>query len=98
MPQKALLKEFDILFWSQSPVKLHHLTPITHYTLSLQRNPAPLFSGISTFSKVHELHPSGALTQHNNDTMVVKIRLARFGRRKAPFYNIVVAQARSVSQ
>jgi ribosomal protein S16 len=26
--------------------------------------------------------------------MVVKIRLARFGRRKAPFYNIVVAQAR----
>jgi hypothetical protein len=92
------LKEFDILFWSQSPVKLHHLTPITHYTLSLQRNPAPLFSGISTFSKVHELHPSGALTQHNNDTMVVKIRLARFGRRKAPFYNIVVAQARSVSQ
>ncbi|KAG9237939.1 ribosomal protein S16, mitochondrial [Amylocarpus encephaloides] len=27
--------------------------------------------------------------------MVVKIRLARFGRRKAPFYNIVVAQARS---
>ena len=28
-------------------------------------------------------------------TMVVKIRLARFGRRKAPFYNIVVAHARS---
>lgn len=28
------------------------------------------------------------------NTMVVKIRLARFGRRKAPFYNIVVAQAR----
>jgi len=28
-------------------------------------------------------------------TMVVKIRLARFGRRKAPFYNIVVAQART---
>ncbi|RYP08542.1 hypothetical protein DL765_008747 [Monosporascus sp. GIB2] len=27
--------------------------------------------------------------------MVVKIRLARFGRRNAPFYNIVVAQARS---
>ncbi|TVY94377.1 Ribosomal protein S16, mitochondrial [Lachnellula willkommii] len=27
--------------------------------------------------------------------MVVKIRLARFGRRKAPFYNIVVAQART---
>lgn len=28
--------------------------------------------------------------------MVVKIRLARFGRSKAPFYNIVVAQARYV--
>lgn len=28
--------------------------------------------------------------------MVVKIRLARFGRRRAPFYNIVVAQARFV--
>ena len=28
--------------------------------------------------------------------MVVKIRLARFGKRNAPFYNIVVAQARYV--
>ena len=28
--------------------------------------------------------------------MVVKIRLARFGKRHAPFYNIVVAQARYV--
>ncbi|KAI9743371.1 MAG: 37S ribosomal protein S16, mitochondrial [Claussenomyces sp. TS43310] len=27
--------------------------------------------------------------------MVVKIRLARFGKRKAPFYNIVVAHART---
>ncbi|KAI0116672.1 ribosomal protein S16, mitochondrial [Hypoxylon sp. NC0597] len=27
--------------------------------------------------------------------MVVKIRLARFGRRNAPFYNIVVAHART---
>ncbi|KAI9882985.1 MAG: Ras- protein rsr1 [Watsoniomyces obsoletus] len=27
--------------------------------------------------------------------MVVKIRLARFGKRNNPFYNIVVAQARS---
>ena len=26
--------------------------------------------------------------------MVLKIRLARFGKRNAPFYNIVVAQAR----
>lgn len=29
--------------------------------------------------------------------MVLKIRLARFGKRNAPFYNIVVAQARFVS-
>ena len=28
--------------------------------------------------------------------MVIKIRLARFGKRNAPFYNIVVAQARYV--
>ncbi|KAI9850665.1 MAG: 37S ribosomal protein S16, mitochondrial, partial [Thelocarpon superellum] len=27
--------------------------------------------------------------------MVVKIRLARFGKRNAPFYNIVVAHART---
>jgi len=27
--------------------------------------------------------------------MVVRIRLARFGRKRAPFYNIVVAQART---
>lgn len=31
------------------------------------------------------------------ETMVLKIRLARFGKRNAPFYNIVVAQARFVS-
>lgn len=29
--------------------------------------------------------------------MVVRIRLARFGKRNAPFYNIVVSQARSFS-
>lgn len=38
-------------------------------------------------------HPA-VLGQIIHLTMVVKIRLARFGRRKAPFYNIVVAQAR----
>jgi len=30
----------------------------------------------------------------NRTTMVVKIRLARFGRVNEPFYNIVVAHAR----
>jgi hypothetical protein len=36
-------------------------------------------------------------TQHNlprPSAMVLKIRLARFGKRHAPFYNIVVAHAR----
>lgn len=31
---------------------------------------------------------------HQPETMVIKIRLARFGRRNLPFYNIVVAHAR----
>ena len=30
--------------------------------------------------------------------MVLRIRLARFGKKHAPFYNIVVAHARYVSQ
>lgn len=35
---------------------------------------------------------------HNHTTtMVLKIRLARFGRTNAPFYNIVVAHARYLS-
>jgi len=38
-----------------------------------------------------------ALLYTSATTMVVKIRLARFGRRKAPFYNIVVAHARFVN-
>jgi hypothetical protein len=32
-----------------------------------------------------------------SDTMVVRIRLARFGRAHSPFYNIVVTQARFVA-
>jgi hypothetical protein len=31
---------------------------------------------------------------HASRTMVVRIRLARFGKRHKPFYNIVVTQAR----
>lgn len=30
----------------------------------------------------------------SHTVMTIKIRLARFGRRNAPFYNIVVAHAR----
>jgi hypothetical protein len=35
---------------------------------------------------------------HTPCTMVLRIRLARFGKKHAPFYNIVVAHARYVSQ
>jgi hypothetical protein len=31
---------------------------------------------------------------HASNTMVVRIRLARFGKRHRPYYNIVVAHAR----
>ncbi|KAK8123127.1 ribosomal protein S16 [Apiospora sp. TS-2023a] len=34
-------------------------------------------------------------TPNPNASMTIKIRLARFGRRNAPFYNIVVAHART---
>lgn len=47
-------------------------------------------------SEISNDHLLTAPTIVNPHTMVVKIRLARFGRRKAPFYNIVVAQARFV--
>ena len=33
-------------------------------------------------------------TSHSFAAMVVKLRLARFGRKNSPFYNIVVAHAR----
>ena len=35
------------------------------------------------------------LSHFPSTQMVVKIRLARFGKKHAPIYNIVVAQARS---
>ena len=42
-----------------------------------------------------ELHIEQPKTDRINAfIMVVRIRLARFGKRNAPFYNIVVAQAR----
>ncbi len=44
-------------------------------------------------SQMHTCTPGSQCT-----VMVVKIRLARFGKRNAPFYNIVVAQARSAVQ
>lgn len=42
-----------------------------------------------------ELPSNSKITPPQIPSMVLKIRLARFGKRNAPFYNIVVAQARS---
>lgn len=39
-----------------------------------------------------------AASLNARDAMVVKIRLARFGRTNAPFYNIVVAHARYAAE
>jgi hypothetical protein len=39
-------------------------------------------------------HCSATSQRSNTSTMVLKIRLARFGKKHAPFYNIVVAHAR----
>ena len=38
------------------------------------------------------------ITISQHPTMVLRIRLARFGKKHSPFYNIVVAHARYVSQ
>lgn len=47
---------------------------------------------------LHQKRYSTSVTFHENQfAMVVKIRLARFGKRNLPFYNIVVAHARYVS-
>ena len=51
--------------------------------------------GSQKSSLLHSPAPASTSTQTSH-IMVVKIRLARFGRRRAPFYNIVVAQARFV--
>ena len=49
----------------------------------------------SPISNVFRFEHSASEISHAS--MVVKIRLARFGKRNAPFYNIVVAQARYVA-
>ena len=38
--------------------------------------------------------PSPSPSPNPEDSMVVKIRLSRFGKRRQPIYNIVVSQAR----
>jgi small subunit ribosomal protein S16 len=59
----------------------------------------PYFQGIHISHQlfgllVSEQPPANAPHKLHNITMVVRIRLARFGKRNSPFYNIVVAHAR----
>ncbi len=49
-----------------------------------------------SWSEIHQSLYCTVLPEIFANKMVVKIRLARFGRRKAPFYNIVVSHARFV--
>lgn len=62
-----------------------------HGETTLRRNLAHRFSPASFRFRFTSL--LGAFPRRP-DAMVLKIRLARFGRRNAPFYNIVVAHAR----
>ena len=58
----------------------------------MPQNPAPAKNPPTLTKLLSSLHQS--IASHCIAAMVVKIRLARFGRRNSPFYNIVVAQAR----
>ena len=67
-------------------------------TLSgIQKNPARAPRHLRTRDLVEPQNRSNQGSKplcHATDTMVVKIRLARFGRTNTPFYNIVVSHAR----
>lgn len=80
----------------------HHVTSLTVDDLLLSKS-APLSAVICdhTCARDFPITESSGQTsesvQHKStlqSVMVVKIRLARFGKRHAPFYNIVVAHAR----
>lgn len=58
-------------------------TPAPHRTSTPTRSPSPPQT------------PDTNTNTNTNTAMVVRLRLARFGRRHAPVYNIVVAHARS---
>lgn len=56
----------------------------------------PKFPQLAVAANRHPVEgaPIPITTPTTTPTMVLKIRLARFGRTNAPFYNIVVAHAR----
>jgi hypothetical protein len=62
----------------------------------------PKGAGKSSASQKFHLNPPHITSQpalapkQTHITMVLRIRLARFGKKHAPFYNIVVAHARYV--
>lgn len=64
---------------------------ILEMELSLQWQPRA-----SSIQYLRSIVVTGLNSHTYYTAMVVKIRLARFGRKNAPFYNIVVAQARLV--
>lgn len=76
------------LVWMVSRVELVYSMPPAPDRTREKDNSA--LSNTTQSSKSQTLSPSISAPS----AMVLKIRLARFGKRNAPFYNIVVAQAR----
>ncbi len=79
------------------PVNTPHLIDVVILTSPAPRNPERSGAESRDPKKVRDFTSiSWVHLEATTHIMVVKIRLARFGRRRAPFYNIVVAQARFV--
>jgi hypothetical protein len=75
--------------------------PWLHYILACAGLPQSLNDYLITWAHKSKLRspncclPQGSFRRHVlASTMVVKIRLSRFGNKRQPFYNIVVSQAR----
>lgn len=62
--------------------------------MAIAKQSFPKFPTPSLFSRALHASPPNLSWEPVQEVMVLKIRLARFGKRNAPFYNIVVAQAR----
>jgi len=87
VPQKFRIAWQATSLHASTQKKSRH--PIDHpHTL----RPPPTSLSTSTTSAFSLTH----IYIHNLVKMVVRIRLARFGRKRQPFYNIVVSQAKYV--
>lgn len=69
-----------------------HLQIGPRETPGAETHPSQPYTRIFPQSTLSSSVPKGQTKQR---PMVLKIRLARFGKRNSPFYNIVVAQART---